>query len=72
MVLECLLETGIRPASRVKYPDWKLIAQEFDGIEIAPYQWEIRMDYNFFWYYGWDCASGCLWRPKNLTLELKN
>ena len=39
--------------------DWRVVAKECDGIIVAPYQWSRRMDTN--WYYGWDCASGCLW-----------
>lgn len=39
--------------------DWQKLAQKFDGIVIAPYQWEHRLTYS--WYYGWDCASGCIW-----------
>lgn len=40
-------------------PDWERIAADFDGIVIAPYQWRERL--NLHWYYGWDCASGCIW-----------
>jgi len=49
--------------------DWKRVADDYDGIEIAPYQWKCRLDTRVFWYYGWDCASGCLWRPKQSTLK---
>lgn len=45
--------------------DWARVAQCYDGIEIAPYQWERRLANDFMWYYGWDCASGVIWRPKN-------
>ena len=49
---------------------WRLVALCYDGIEIAPYQWSRRLEYS--WYYGWDCASGCLWRPKDtLVIPLK-
>lgn len=41
--------------------DWPLIAAQWDGIIIAPYQWECRYADRMFWYYGWDCASGCIW-----------
>lgn len=49
-----------RKFSRVKsnWPiDWGTVAEDFDGLIIAPYQYSRRYD----WYYGWDCASGCLW-----------
>lgn len=39
--------------------DWPRLAKVYDGIEIAPYVWERRHELN--WYYGWDCASGCIW-----------
>lgn len=48
--------------------DWKMVAEEYDGIEIAPYLHERRLDMNLCWYYAWDCASGCIWRPKGIQL----
>lgn len=39
--------------------NWGRVAELFDGILITPYQWEAR--YKYHWYYGWDCASGCIW-----------
>ncbi len=42
-----------------KQIDWDLIAQRYSGIIITPYQWGQRLD--LMWYYGWDCASGCIW-----------
>lgn len=39
---------------------WKKVAAEYDGIIIAPYLWSHRLD-GPFWYYGVDCASGCIW-----------
>lgn len=41
-------------------PDWLKVSLEYDGIIIAPYIWCMRLD-GPFWYYGWDCASGCIW-----------
>ena len=41
--------------------DWPSVAKEFQGIIIAPYIWDRRFD--LLWYYGWDCASGCIWDP---------
>jgi hypothetical protein len=42
----------------VRWPD---IAKRYQGIIIAPYQWRCRLDNDLFWYYSWDCASGCIW-----------
>jgi hypothetical protein len=41
--------------------NWPDVARAFSGIVIAPYQWECRHDPETFWYYPWDCASGCIW-----------
>lgn len=40
-------------------PDWDMIGQNFAGIVITPYCWRARFD--VMWYYGWDCASACVW-----------
>ena len=50
--------------------DWPAIAAEYDGIEIAPYQWSRRLSPGTSWYYGWDCASGCVWTPRDSSLSL--
>jgi len=47
---------------------WDRVAEDWDGIEVAPYQWTRRLD--LFWYYSWDCASGCIWRPRGVTTDL--
>lgn len=39
--------------------DWARVASDCDGVVIAPYLWNRRM--NPHWYYSWDCASGCIW-----------
>ena len=41
--------------------DWAEIAKRWAGVIIAPYMWELRRDTRTTWYYGWDCASGCIW-----------
>lgn len=50
--------------------DWDAVYPLYDGIIIAPYQWQCRHD--FLWYYGWDCASGCVWNTdviERVTLD---
>jgi hypothetical protein len=46
---------------------WDRIAQKYGGLIITPYIWERRLSYYLSirtdWYYGWDCASGCIWDP---------
>jgi hypothetical protein len=46
--------------------DWNRVAEDYDGIIITPYQWEHR--FGLMWYYGWDCASGCIWNLHALAL----
>lgn len=41
--------------------DWAKVAAEYDAIVVAPYIWERRLSDHCFWYYTWDCASGCVW-----------
>lgn len=48
--------------------DWPLVAELYDGIEIAPYQWHLGLDTEILWYYGWDCASGAIWQPRGVTV----
>jgi hypothetical protein len=44
--------------------DWKrLESLGFMGIEINPYLWKRRLS-GGMWYYGWDCASGCIWNAE--------
>lgn len=45
----------------IYYLNWQIITQEYDGIFIMPYQWDARMHEDCFWYYSWDCSSGCIW-----------
>lgn len=41
--------------------DWRKVAALYQGIIIAPYSWQCRHHGETSWYYGWDCASGCIW-----------
>ena len=41
------------------FVNWTPIIEDYDGIIISPYRWESR--FTVSWYYGWDCASGCIW-----------
>jgi len=49
---------------------WDWVAEEWDGIEIAPYLWERRLHGPAHsWYYGFDCASGCVWNPVGVRVK---
>ena len=39
--------------------NWDLLKNTHKGIIITPYLHQVRLEY--MWYYGWDCASGCIW-----------
>lgn len=41
--------------------DWLKVKENYQGIIIAPYQWDCRLSTKCSWYYGWDCASGVIW-----------
>lgn len=52
--------------------DWRRVAKGWQGIIIDPYFWTHRLNKGCQWYYGWDCASGCVWDAeavKSLTLD---
>lgn len=46
-----------------RYILWDQVAKKYDGLIITPYQWSRRMERSSSWYYGWDCAGGCIWKP---------
>lgn len=46
---------------------WDRVARKYHGIVIAPYCWRLRLDPEFFWYYGWDCASGAIWDSRGIV-----
>lgn len=41
------------------YLNWPKVYEDYSGLLITPYVWSARLD--FMWYYGWDCASACIW-----------
>jgi hypothetical protein len=49
--------------------DWPSVASQWNGIEIAPYQYTCRLSSETGWYYGWDVASGCIWNPYSVEYE---
>lgn len=53
--------------------DWPRISTSYHGILISPYQWKLRLDRRVNWYYGWDCASGCIWNKDAIkSIEIDN
>lgn len=50
------------------YVYWPDVAKDYDGLIIAPYCWDRRLEgAASAWYYGWDCASGCIWNADAMT-----
>lgn len=45
---------------------WQEVAAEYTGIIVAPYS-RARRD-TYLWYYGWHCASGCVWDTSVIRL----
>ena len=41
--------------------DWPAVRKDYQGIIIPFYLWSCRLAQETMWYYGWDCASGCIW-----------
>ena len=60
-IMEFTDRFGIQYHEVLRGIKWKLVATIYDGIIITPYLWEGRYDMKTGWYYGWDCASGCVW-----------
>jgi hypothetical protein len=52
-----------------KQINWTKVAEDFFGIEIAPYIYQARNSHP--WYYGWDVASGCIWGDGVITKVTK-
>lgn len=46
---------------------WDAVASDYDGIMIIPYIYSCRLDPHCSWYYGWDCASGCIWNREMIA-----
>lgn len=53
------------PNFKMQGIDWDKVKQKYHGIIITPYQGNVH--FTLSWYYGWDCASGCIWNLSNLT-----
>jgi len=41
--------------------NWAKVAKDHMGIIVTPYLWDFRLKFEYIWYYGWDCAGGCIW-----------
>lgn len=52
--------------SLFEYVNWKLVAEDYDGVIITPYSKKWLWDSSIWaiWVDGWDCAGGCIWRKR--------
>jgi hypothetical protein len=48
------------------YIMWAEVAGKYSGIIVAPYSRSRSLTY--LWYYGWNCASGCVWDTSVIRL----
>jgi hypothetical protein len=48
--------------------NWEKVQVKYSGVEIIPYLWDKRL--SCMWYYGWDCASGCIWDLEAFKMRL--
>lgn len=55
------IKQEINPYIYVYEIRWEEVKKQWDGIIISPYNWKCRLLTETVWYYGWDCASGCIW-----------
>lgn len=61
MLQNAYSQQGLQGAYQAEGNYGTFIGARYDGIVITPYVWSMRLDRSAFWYYGWDCASGCIW-----------
>lgn len=52
-------DSGIMGKSFINYGK---VALSYGAMEVTPYLHKRRL--SSMWYYGWDCASGCVWEKK--------
>jgi hypothetical protein len=48
------------------YIMWGEVAEKHSGIIIVPYS--RARDLTYLWYYGWNCAGGCIWDTSVISL----
>lgn len=54
----------IKSIFSTRWMNYKKLSENYSGIEIIPYQYSLR--HSSFWYYGWDCASGCIFKKSGI------
>jgi len=62
------MENVTHGRSRITNIDWLKVAQDWSGVEVNPYHWDLRFTY--LWYSGLDVPSGCIWDPAGASVRL--
>lgn len=52
----------------IDYINWLRVREKYGAVEITPYFWDKRLE--SYWYYSWDCASGCVWDSAIVQVRL--
>jgi hypothetical protein len=53
-----------------RHVDWRAVAHDHDGIEIAPHRVDRpAQTAEHAWYGNWDIAAGCVWRPRGVRMS---
>ena len=47
--------------------DWEVVCRAYGGLIITPYFHSLRLEADFFWYYTFDCSSGCIWDLRTIN-----
>lgn len=56
------------PGAQINKIDWFRVVREYSGILITPYDYHLRLHAETHWYYGWDCASACVWDLSTISI----
>ena len=54
------------PNDRVRSINWTKVASQYAGVACIPYHHDMWR-FDIMWYYGWDCASLCVWDLSVIT-----
>ena len=62
-ISESFCRHGLPGAMKNTMIDWHRVYKDWDGILIIPYLFRFSLlgVTRYYWYYTWDCASGCIW-----------
>ena len=56
---------------KYRYIIWKMVFNDFGGIEICPHFNKFVGNEKYMWYWSWDVASGCIWNIKTIIKKIE-